>query len=163
MRASFRRAFGTDRGDAVAVARSLAAPGRTLGNEWVPRPTRDAAPVVAVRTLAATAPRHLLEVTPFVFEDAHRRSECKRDGRGDGKVCVDSTSKTSQQNWPKISSSRQHAECKLVSSNCDDRQPTNHETARCYRTKRNGLGVSIEAQILRSPLKRVARVATVRC
>ena len=60
-------------------------------------------------------------------------------------------------------SSRHYAECKLVSSNCDDRQPTNHETARCYRTKRNGLGVSIEAQILRSPLKRVARVATVRC
>ena len=40
----------------------------------------------------------MLEVTPFDFEDAHRRSECERDGRGDGKVCVDSTSKTSHQN-----------------------------------------------------------------
>ena len=35
-------------------------------------------------------------------------------------------------------------------------------TARCSRTKRNVLGVSIEAQILRSPLWCVARVATVR-
>ena len=44
---------------------------------------------------------------------------------------------------------------------CHARQLTNHETARCSRTKRNVLGVSIEAQILRSPLWCVARVATV--
>ena len=45
------------------------------------------------------------------------------------------------------------AECKLVSSNCcDDRQPTNHETARCSRTKRNIFSASIEAQIICSPL-----------
>ena len=51
--------------------------------------------------LRRPAPRHVLEVPPFVFEDAHRRSKCERDGSGAGKVCVDSTSKTSQQNWPK--------------------------------------------------------------
>jgi hypothetical protein len=70
--------------------------------------------------LHGPALRHVLEVPLFVSGDALRLSMSARDGRSIVKVRADRTSKTSAQKWHRSSFLLQHAECKLVSSNCTD-------------------------------------------